>query len=245
MVESNNAINNTVGASISGVTNTLSVTNPSNTASSAARATISVGGGSSADPTLNFNVSGVTDWEMGIDNSASDFLKISQGTSLGTNDTWIMTTSGERTMPLQPAFLSQFTVDQNNVTGNGSGATVNYTNVIFDQNSDYDGTNTFTAPVTGRYFFGAAVNMVGFTSSFTAAFFTFTASNRSMRLWGGERPANIFETTATRIGMVGQVFVDMDAGDTASVTGLVSGSTQTIDFTNNSVLYYFYGYLVC
>ena len=166
MVESNNAINNTVGASISGVTNTLTITNPSNTASSAARTSISVGGGTASDPTLNFNVTGVTDWELGIDNNASDSLKISQGTALGTNDTWIMTTAGERTMPLQPAFLAQFTVAQNNVTGDSTSQTVNYTNVIFDQNSDYDGTNTFTAPVTGRYFFGAAVNFENVTAAF-------------------------------------------------------------------------------
>ena len=48
MPDSNSAINNTVGASISGVTNTLTVTNPSDTASSVARSTITVGGGSSS-----------------------------------------------------------------------------------------------------------------------------------------------------------------------------------------------------
>ena len=244
MVESNNAINNTVGASISGVTNTLTITNPSNTASSAARTSISVGGGTASDPTLNFNVTGVTDWELGIDNNASDSLKISQGTALGTNDTWIMTTAGERTMPLQPAFLAQFTVAQNNVTGDSTSQTVNYTNVIFDQNSDYDGTNTFTAPVTGRYFFGAAVNFENVTAAFSNGFFNCVTSNRSMRLWGGYGIGKIFGT-AGRVGAIGQVFVDMDAADTCLVQSLVTGSTKTISFSSSSVLYYFHGHLVC
>ncbi len=152
MVQSNNAIYNTVGASISGVTNTLTITNPSNTASSAARETIVVGGGSAGDPTLNFNVSGATNWEMGIDNSVSDNLTISQGTALGTNDTWRMTTGGNNTKPLNCAFLCILTNDLNNVTGDGTNYQIVFDTLTYDQNSNITLANTsFSAPVTGIY----------------------------------------------------------------------------------------------
>lgn len=232
MVESNNAINNTVGASISGVTNTLTVTNPSNTASSAARATITVGGASSGDPSLNFNVSGATDWEMGIDNNDSDNLKISQGTALGTNDTWIMTTAGERTMPLQPSFLAEHTVTQSNVTGDTTIATINYTSVIFDQNSDYDGTNTFTAPVTGRYLITGGITFRNVTTAYNNFALNLITSNRTYRMEGLKNPANLFNPQ-TDIYSGGAQICDMDAGDTARMTAFMSGSTKTIDFTAN------------
>lgn len=87
MVTINNGINNTVGASNTGVTNTFTITNPSNTASSQASELITVGGGTAGDAFTQWQIAGTTNYVAGIDNSDSDKWKLSVGTALGTNDT--------------------------------------------------------------------------------------------------------------------------------------------------------------
>lgn len=228
MVSANNAINDTVGATISGVTNTLTVTNGSNTASSAARATITVGGGSSADPTLNFNVNGVTDFEIGIDNNASDSFKISASTALGTTDTFIMTTAGERTMPLQPAFLVNLDSSVLNVTGDGTVYTIAWDNEVFDQGSDFNiGTFTFTAPVTGRYLLSLRIRATNLSSS--------AITDIRGRIVTSNQQYNVYNNTSSGTpsndgpGDGATVLADMDAGDTASATLDGSGGSKTIN----------------
>jgi hypothetical protein len=69
VVSVNNSINNTVGASNAGATNTLTIQNPSNTASSTAL-TISTVGGNTAYGAYNRWVSGTAEsWAMGIVNN--------------------------------------------------------------------------------------------------------------------------------------------------------------------------------
>lgn len=214
MVSSNNSINDTVGASISGVTNTLTVTNPSNTASSGARETITVGGASAADPSLNFNVNGVTDFEMGIDNNDSDNFKISASASLGTMDTFTMTSSGERRLPLQPAYCARLASNDNNVTGAGTSYQLG-TNValteIFDQGGDFNTNGTFTAPITGQYVFNGCLALTAPSGS-NRYRLQFTTSNR---VW------SVAEFNATNALSISghsyfalSILCDMDAADT-------------------------------
>lgn len=95
---SGNVLSNlSVTRSSSGGTVGLTVSNTSNTASSAALATISVAGTSAADAQLYFTVSGTTDWSIGIDNSASDALVISRSSALGTNNALSISTSNVST----------------------------------------------------------------------------------------------------------------------------------------------------
>ena len=117
------------------------------------------------------NTTGATAVDINI--GTGDFTMASaSGTLVSQLDT------GEMTRPLQPAFLAQQTVAQNNITGNGTTATINYTTEIFDNNGDYDGTNAFTAPVTGRYFFSGSV-LLGSVSTATIGSLRIETSNRT------------------------------------------------------------------
>jgi hypothetical protein len=241
MVESNNAINNTVGASITGVTNTLTVTNPSNTASSAARETITVGGASAGDPSINWNISGVSDWEMGIDNGDSDKLKISQGTALGTNDTWIMTTAGERTMPLQPAFWAGAGGAQTNVTGDGTFYTIQFTSVQFDQNSDFDGTSTFTAPVDGIYSFNVSTTLQNLAAGLRASMF-YLVNGISVQA-NNFGSVGVVRDTSNNLTLFFPSLINLTSGDAVTVQLLVAGGTKTISLLNSTQETKFTGFL--
>jgi len=103
MVYINNSLNNTanqdftVTTATAGVDRTLTISNSDNTAvASAAHGQITVGGSTSTgDPYLNFLVTAAGTFSLGIDNSDSDKLKITNGasTSAGT-DLFYMDSSG-------------------------------------------------------------------------------------------------------------------------------------------------------
>lgn len=247
MVSSNNAINDTVGATISGVTNTFTVTNQSNTASSAARETITVGGGTAADPTINWNVNGVTDWEMGIDNSVNDNLTIAQSTALGTKDVWRMNTNGARIMPLQPAFLAYLNAPVANVTGDGTVYTMIYDTVLFDQASNYTavGPNagSFTAPVTGVYILSATVLGNNFNGGHT--------DGNVQILIGTQRYIGIdcnpvaMASGANQLSWPVNAITKMNAGDKAHVEFTVFHGTKTVGLFNNTTSCFFSAALIC
>ena len=82
-------------------------------------------------------------------------------------------------MPLSPAFAAQRTAQVTNVTGDGTAYTIVYDVEIFDRGGDFDGTSTFTAPVTGLYEFVANVYFQSLTSSFTTVALDIVTSNRT------------------------------------------------------------------
>lgn len=83
-----------VGSSNSGATNSLTVINDSNTASSSANIVASVAGGTAADPTHQSVISGVTTWTWGADNSDSDAFVLAASATLGTSNRLRVTTDG-------------------------------------------------------------------------------------------------------------------------------------------------------
>lgn len=128
------------------------IDNSSNTASSASRDFIRVAGSSAGDPYTLWNIAGVTSFAMGLDNSDGDKLKISNSSDLGTNDRFIIDTSGNIAMganaTIGPAFSIQdnsasdlrFLIYKNNSTGdpftNWSTDTTNWSAGIDNSDSD-------------------------------------------------------------------------------------------------------------
>jgi hypothetical protein len=182
--------------------------------------------GASGDSYTQYSINGTGEFRVGVDDDASDAYKISQGSALGTNDTFVMTASGERTMPLQPAFLAVVESTISNVTGDNTVYTVVWDAEPFDQNSDFDGTSTFTAPVTGKYRFECSILMDDLTASHDRSELKIVTSNRtysSQNSPGTCRDANDQYSEYTT------VLADMDASDTAYVTITVFDGTKVVD----------------
>jgi len=89
----------------------------------------------------------------------ADFtLASATGTVMSALDT------GEITKPLQPAFLACVSTGSLlNKTGAGTDYTIVFATEIYDVNSDFDGTSTFTAPVSGKYTLTSGVSVFGCT----------------------------------------------------------------------------------
>jgi hypothetical protein len=227
-VVQNEGPSRTIGSANSGATNTLTVTNSSNTATSSANILSTVGGTTAADPTFQSSVSGTTTWTWGIDNSVTtptaDPWVLAQGTALGTNNVMSVATSGEINYPLQPSFFATASA-VSNVTGDNTTYTVIFDSEVFDQNNDFDGTSTFTAPVTGRYRFDVKISINGVGVAHTGGSGVLVTSNRSLTSttvnWGAIAAANLVRLQFTNL-------TDMDAADTATVTIAVSGGTKVV-----------------
>lgn len=234
-----------VTRSAAAATVSATVSNTDNTnAASHALAQLTVGGGSGGDPLTTYTVTGGSSWSTGADNTASDSYKLSQGTALGTNDVIVATTAGEVTLPLTPAFLATHTLAQDNVTGAGATVTVNFTTEIFDQNGDYDGTNTFTAPVTGRYRFSANVGMVQLSVLATGSVWSIVTSNRGYNCLDFA-PGPIMDAS-TGMAFNFSTLADMDAADTCTVAVSVSGlGGNTVDLFADATFTFFSGQLEC
>ena len=144
--------------------------------------------------------------------------------------------SGRVTMPYQPAF-QVLAVAQNNIPIDAF-TTVNFSNEVFDQGSNYAGTS-FTAPVTGKYQLNLALYVLAIDSAADYVQIAMITSNRSYYaivdpgVWTGDPTYWSFAIT---------VLADMDAGDTAHVeVQLNNTGAAQMDITGNSA---FSGYLV-
>jgi len=175
-------------------------------------------------------------------------FKVAPSGSADASITWTtamtIDSTGAVTKPLQPSFLVYQTVSQE--ISNAAQTTITFTTEVTDRNADYDGTSTFTAPVTGLYLFTAQVVTDAGASSdtrFSDANLYFVASNRTLRIRTGENESSADDY----ISMSGSVLIDMDASDTITVDAFysrvgASGSTDTIASSSQTN---FSGHLVC
>jgi hypothetical protein len=204
--------------------------------------TLSIGGAAAADSKIVFD-GNAQDFHIGIDDSADD-LTIGLGTALGTTSHIVIDEAGCVTKPLQPAFLA--VNDGSDSITNATETTIALDTEIFDVNGDVS-SNTFTAPVTGKYFLSGHVRLDAGSSAndrFNRVYLRFNASNRSPQFEMGQ----VYTDEDDRMGVTGSIVLDMDASDTvvmrvfASRNG-ASGATTTSGHSTEP-LTFFSGYLV-
>ena len=109
--------------------------------------TLTIGDAGAEDAKIVFD-GNAQDFHIGLDDS-TDSLTIGLGSALGTTSHMIFDANGHITKPLQPAFLAKPASQQSNVA-TGSAVDIVLGTEIFDNNADF-ASNTFTAPVTGKY----------------------------------------------------------------------------------------------
>ena len=144
---------------------------------------------------------------------------------------------GAVTKPLQPAFLVHSGGQSNIATD--SQVVLTMGTEVFDNNADYS-SNTFTAPVTGRYQFNWHVRFDALDSAATYYRVYLATSNRTF--WTVYRVDDVLNSDAEYWSFNGAHFTDMEANDTAQLGVYQAGGTQQTDIDNET---HFSGFLVC
>ena len=143
---------------------------------------------------------------------------------------------GHITKPSQPAFLARPSGTQSNIAVS-TAVDVAFATEVFDVGSNF-ATPSFTAPVTGSYFFSTSVDLEALDSAALYYSIQLVTSNRSyITIFDPDfgQDAGFWTVSLT-------VLADMDASDTAKVVVTQSGGTQQTDIISTS---YFSGYLAC
>jgi len=148
--------------------------------------------------------------------------------------------TGAVTKPLQPAFLVQKNAFQYNIALD-SAVTVTWETEVFDQNSDF-ASNTFTAPVDGKYQMNVQLRITGVDSAHAYVHIYLKTTNRNYECllldpteFNGD--LNYMTCAASHL-------IDMDASDTAYVVIYISGGTAQTDISWD-VDSHFSGFLAC
>ena len=200
------------------------VGHPSNQALSASTGTftgdVTIGDASAADKKILFD-GNAQDFHIGLDDS-TDSLTVGLGSTLGTTSHMVLRDSGIITKPLQPAFLATPSTNQNDMSNSGN-VTVVFGNEVYDQNSDF-ASNTFTAPVDGKYFLSLSLYLLNLDSA--AGYYQITIDTSNRDYFHLIDPNYSGDLTYYGVNM--GVVADMDANDTAFIRfNQNSGSAQT------------------
>ena len=213
----------------------IRILNSSDTSSADASFVATVGGTSGGDPQIKWLVTGGSDYTAGIDNSDADKWKLTLQNGLGASPAIVCTTAGEVTFPVTPAFLAFLPSGDNNVTGDGTQYTIG-TNVafteVYDQNADFNTNGTFTAPVTGRYYFTSTILLTGVLSTHTGGDFQITASNRVIRQ--GIQDFGVTANVSGELSVYHNTYVDMDAADIINWLIRLSNGPKVVDINGST-----------
>ena len=153
----------------------------------------------------------------------TDSLELATSGNLGLK----IDANGHVTKPLQPAFsatpLTGASAQSNLSTG--SDVTIVLGNEIFDVNGDF-ASNTFTAPVTGKYHLSANIALNHLDMDASSCRIEIKTSNRS---YTNNIDPDAFNEDADIITLSLTVVADMDASDTAIVIYYQDGGSAQTD----------------
>jgi hypothetical protein len=195
------------------------------------------------DPNSSETVDGATTIAIGPGESFSVFCNGSAFYTVGRDPAvslgaMAITSAGEVTFPLQPAFLAQMSSNATNATGDGTAYVLACNTEITDKNSDYNNsTYTFTAPVTGSYDFSVAGEVTNLSVGHTSIGVYLVTSNRTYTLLRQNPYAGMAAGAVTYGFSCSLVGVDMDAADTAYIWVIVSGSTKTVTVNGTTAIF--------
>jgi hypothetical protein len=159
-------------------------------------------------------------------------------TTGGTTTRMTIDENGHVIMPFQSAFLAQPSSQQSDFASTGNNVAIAFGTERFDQNNDFS-SNTFTAPVTGKYQLSANIYLTNIDSAANYYQLTLFTSNRNYFYAFDVSSA---DADPNRFTFQVNALADMDAGDTSSVMILqVVGTAQT----DIAVESYFSGFLAC
>jgi len=143
--------------------------------------------------------------------------------------------TGAVTKPLQPAFEVKPASTQSNIAIN-SQLTIVFGTEVFDQNADF-ASNTFTAPVAGKYQFNFSLFLSTIDSAAAYYVVYINTTNENIEIIFDPD----FGQDAAYWNVTGSVLCELDASDTAFLRIQQSGGTSQTDI---DVASRFSGYLV-
>ena len=201
--------------------------------------TVTIGSAGAEDTKLVFD-GNAQDFHIGLDDSADD-LVIGKGSALGTTTHMSFDENGQVLKPLQCAFLVQKNAHQTSIP-TGSYQDVTFQLERYDVGGNF-ASNTFTAPVTGKYQLNLNLRIDAIDKDGTYILLYLTTSNRG---YYQLMDANIYSSDIDFWCFSMSVVADMDANDTASSSILVAaGAAQSqIDGATGDSTTNFSGYLL-
>ena len=181
--------------------------------------------GTNANGTINFNSPG----------SGGAILKVAN------TETMKIHSIGAVTKPLQPAFHVYPSSEQQNFN-QGQNVAIAFGTERFDIGSNF-ASNTFTAPVTGKYHFDVSIRVKNMATEDSATYYYWSLVT-SNRTYYHLSSVNELGSGSASFTFAGSVLADMDASDTASIT-IIMGGTSGSSPSDISVDSYWSGHLVC
>ena len=139
--------------------------------------------------------------------------------------------AGEVTMAAQPAFMARNATTITSVTGDGTAYVLVFSTEVFDQNADFDGTSTFTAPITGRYRLSFRFMLADLADNHTEITVSIITSNGTSL---GNFANGITRAASNNKGFDGTLLVDMDASDTATISTTVTNGSKVVDLSGQA-----------
>ena len=138
--------------------------------------------------------------------------------------------SGEITMAAQPCVLAYNGATDSNVTGDGTTVTVDYSHEVFDQNGDF-ATDTFTAPITGRYLLAIQVHFSDIAANMTVCTLIIVTPNTNYKL---VQDIAAVASANNNGGIPMAVIAALDASDTVTVSAQISNGSLAADIAGGS-----------